>query len=110
MKKCMQKRKGNLNNIIICNGRIYQVLANVSGVLAVQSLENNGGHKRQPAGGLKFNITVEITNHISGGDSTDTNGGITTFVEIWSGHDPHFTVLTGNTENLSVFLTWKLIQ
>jgi len=64
----------------------------VSGVLAVQCLENNCGHIRPIAGGLIFTINVEIPKHTSGRDSTDTNGGITSLVEVWSGHDPNFTI------------------
>jgi hypothetical protein len=75
----VRKRQGNLNNVRICNGRFSQLLANVSGVLAVRCLENNSGHIRPPAGGHNFNISVEITKHISSRDSTDTNGGITNF-------------------------------
>ena len=76
-----------------------QVLANVSGVLGVQCLENNGGHIRPPTGGLNFNISVQIQNHTSVGDSTDTNGGIKALVEI-RGHDTNVAELTGNTETL----------
>ena len=97
----MRKRQGNLNNVTICNGRFSQVLANVSGVLAVECLENNSGHIRPPAGGLNFTINVEIPKHTSGCDSTDTNGGITSLLEVWSGHDPNFTVLSGDTENIA---------
>jgi hypothetical protein len=97
----VQNRQGNFNNISICNGRVSQVLANVSGLLAVQCLENNGGHIRPPAGGLSFNITVEIPKHISSRDSIDPNGGITALLEVWSGHDPNFTVLSGDTENIA---------
>jgi hypothetical protein len=78
----VRKRQGNLNNIRICNGRVYQVLANVSGVLAVECLQNNSGHNRPPAGGLNFTITVGIPKHTSGRDSRDTNGGITSLVEV----------------------------
>jgi hypothetical protein len=88
----VQKKQGNLNNIRICNERFYQVLANVSGVLAVECLQNNGGHNRTPAGGLNFNNTVEITKHTSGRDSTDTNGEVTTFVEVSNSNVPNITI------------------
>jgi len=63
----------------------------VSGVLGVQCLQNNSGHIRPAAGGLSYNINVEIPKHTSGRDSRDTNGGITTLVEVW-GPDPNVTV------------------
>ena len=63
----------------------------MSGVLAVQCLENNSGHIRPPAGGLIFNIYVEIPTHTSNPDSTVPNGGITILVEV-RGHDPNVTV------------------
>ena len=97
----MRKRNGNLNNVRICNGRFSQVLANVSGVLAVQCLENNVGHVRPSAGGLNFNISVEIPKHISSRDSTDTNGGITTLVEVWTSHDPNVTIPIESSINVA---------
>ena len=88
----MRKRQGNLNNIRVCNGKFSQVLANVSGVLAVQCFENNGGLISHSAGHLSFNITVQISNHISSRDSTDPNGGITTLVEVSNGNGANLTV------------------
>ena len=64
----------------------------MSGVPAVECLKNNGGYIRPPAGGLNFNNTVEIPKHTSGRDSTDTNGGITTFVEVSNDRGPKLTV------------------
>jgi hypothetical protein len=96
----VQKRQGNLNNIRICNARIYQVLANVSGVLAVECLQNNSGHISHSAGGLNFIITVQIPKHKSGRDSTDTNGGITSLVEVLNGLGPNFTVTSGTVTSL----------
>jgi hypothetical protein len=63
-------------------------------------LENNSGHIRPPAGGLIFTINVEIPKHTSGRYRTDTNGGITSLVELWSGHDPKVTVTPGADTNL----------
>ena len=96
----VRKRQGNLSNIRICNGKIYQVLANVSGVLAVECLQNNGGRISHSAGGLNFIITVGIPKHKSGRDSTDTNGGITSLVEVLNGHGPNFTVTRGTVTSL----------
>jgi len=96
----VQKRQGNLNNIRICNGRVYQVLANVSGVLAVECLQNNGGNIRPTAGGLKFIIIVEITKHTSGRDGTDTKDGITTLVEVSNDCGPNITVTSETDTSL----------
>ena len=61
-------------------------------MLAVECLQNNVGHISHSAGGLNFIITVEIPKHISGRDSTDTNGGITTLVEVSNDYGPNVTV------------------
>jgi hypothetical protein len=88
----VKKANGNFNNIRICNGRVNDILANKSGVLAVDCLSNNGGHIRPPVGTLNFNISVEIPNPKS---RADQNGGITTLVEVWNGRDPNVTVTPG---------------
>jgi hypothetical protein len=43
------RKNGNLNNHRICNGKPYQNLAKVEGVLAVQCSQNNGGQSKPPA-------------------------------------------------------------
>ena len=55
-------------------------------------MENNSILIRPPADSLNFNITIEIPKHISSGDSTDTNGGITTLVEVSNDRGPNLTV------------------
>ena len=64
----------------------------MSGVPAVECLKNNGGHIRPPAGGLNFTITVEIPKYTSGRDSRDTNGGITSLVEVSNDCGPNLRV------------------
>ena len=91
-KVSVQKKHGNINNKKVCNGKEFQVLANVSGVLAVQCLRKNDGHITPPADSLNYNITVEVPNRTSGDDSTDPNFGIDTLVEIAFGRDPNVTV------------------
>ena len=63
-------------------------------------MRNNGGHVRPPAGSINYNITVQIPKHTSGDDSTCTNFGIATLVEIWNGHDAKVTVTPGADTNL----------
>ena len=91
----VQKRHGDLHNVTICNGKDYQVLANLSGVLGVLCLRNDCEHDTPPAGGFNINITLEIPNFTSKGDSTIPNGGIERLVEITEGPDPNITVTEG---------------
>ena len=73
----------------------------MSGVLAVRCFENNSKLIRTPARDLNFTITVEIPKHTSSRDSTDTNGGITTLVDVRTSHDPNFTIPIESSINVA---------
>lgn len=76
-------KRGNHNNVRICNGKEAQILAQEDGVLAVLCARNNGGNVRPPAGGFNYTLIVQVPRNSSGINGTDLNGGIQTLVEIY---------------------------
>lgn len=99
----MKKNNGHFKNIRICNGKHWQTLAELGGVLVVQCAQSNGnGGNKPPPPGITYNITAEIPIPTSGCDKGDRNGGITTLVEIETGHsDPNAAI---ETTNSSIFV------
>jgi hypothetical protein len=91
------KKQGNFNNIRICNGKDPNILANESGVLAVECLPRNG-QVSPPVDDLTFNITFAIpkNHHTSDSDGTDQDGEIAAYIEIGAlrgrRRDPNVTV------------------
>jgi hypothetical protein len=77
------KKQGNFNNVRICNGKVSKVLANESGVLAVECLPNNG-QVSPPVDDLTFNISFAIPrdHHTSDSDGTDQGDEIRALLEI----------------------------
>jgi hypothetical protein len=91
----IKNKHGGLHNHRICNGGDSKTLANKTGVLAVQCLNNNCNTDplENPASGYTYEIDISVPKNTDNDNSVDQNDGINILLEINICKDPNVTII-----------------